>query len=311
MKRTCRLGLWVCLALGPALLLHAAAPTGERTRRPVELPGGWAPSGEPKQFIAQDLFNHIDGAAEHFIEMGFRRVTVQRYARGSATLDLEVYEMEDPTAARGTFLRFRGGGKAVPGVEGRNVGNRYQLIAQKGPLFVQVNNPTGHPEHTPAMAALANRVLNPLPEDPDVPVLKRLPVEKRVPGSEAIFRGPFGLQAVYTLGDGDVLLLGGQVFGVAADYKTDQDPACTLLIVPYPDPPAAARAFTHLLEHLDPHLRVLRRTDHSAIFQDATGKFALVTLRGDALEIHARLPSPPAGPPATTSQPGPQQGLHP
>ena len=42
-----------------------------------------------------------------------------------------------------------------------------------------------------------------------------------MPGSGLLLRGPYSLQAVYTLGDDDVLLLAGRIFAAAAAYRDE------------------------------------------------------------------------------------------
>ena len=50
------------------------------------------------------------------------------------------------------------------------------------------------------------------------------------------------LQALYTLGDGDILQLGGTITAAAGDYK-DAAGAITLIVADYPTPAAATAAF--------------------------------------------------------------------
>ena len=261
--------------------------------QPPPPPEGWVSVAPPRRFVGADLFNHIDGAAEVFLELGFRRVLVQGYDRDGTTLDLQVFEMQDATAARAMFLRLRGKGVAVPGVTGRNVGNPYQITAQQSRFFVQVNNPTGNEGDTPAMAELANRTLQSLPADEKVSILAVLPEEGKVPGSEAIVRGPYTLQSICTLGEGDILQMNGQVFGVAADYETKADGRFTRLIIPYPDANAARAAFANLRSHLDPELRPVRHNERSIVFQDYRNQFGDAVLRENTIDIRVGLSNDP------------------
>ncbi len=261
---------------------------------PPPPPEGWVYAAPPRRFVGADLFNHIDGAAEVFLELGFRRVLVQGYDRDGTALDLQIYEMESPTAARAMFLRLRGKGAAAPGVKGRNVGNRYQIIAQQGRFFVQVNNPAGDESDTPAMVELADRTLQSLPAGEEVSVLGVLPEEGKVPASEAIVRGPYTLQSICTLGEGDILLMNGQVFGVAADYETKADGRFTRLIVPYSDADAARAAFANLVGHLDPELRPVRQDARSIVFQDYRNQFGDTVLLENTIEIRVGMSREPS-----------------
>ncbi len=262
----------------------------------VEGPGPeWTEPERPRRFIGQDLFNHIDGAAEIFLEMGFREVVVRRYRNGEASLALEVYEMKDATAARGIYLRFRGQGTPVAGVAGRNFGNRYQIAAQKDRTFVQVTNASGEARCLSAMVSLVNQSLRAVLDDGDVTLLNLLPAEGRVPGSEVIVCGPYSLQSVFTLGEGDILQLQGQRCGIAGDYQTELEGSFTRLIIAYGRADDAQAAFQHLLQGLDAQLRVVQRNEHSAVFRDQAGQFGSVAVRNDQLDIRLHLVRDPGG----------------
>lgn len=266
----------------------------------LENPGPeWTESGRPRQFAGQDLFNHIDGAGELFLEMGFREVIVRRYGKGDAALLHEVYEMKDPTAARGIYLHLRGRGTPVTGVAGRNFGNRYQIAAQKDRYFVQVTNLSGEEQSLPAMVRLVNQATGAIPNDGDVILSNLLPAEGLAPGSEVIVCGPYSLQSVFTLGEGDILQLQGQRCGIAGDYQTEREGSFTRLIVAYGRAEVAQAAFQHLLQGLDPQLQVLRRNEHTVVFRDLKGQFGSVTARNDTLDIRLHLVRDPgdAGPP--------------
>jgi hypothetical protein len=280
-------------ATAPLAVTSAPAATRPAQAHLEALGPEWTESGRPRRFVGQDLFNHIDGAAETFLEMGFREVTVRRYVNGDATLTEEVYEMNNPTAARGMYLRLRGRGTPVAGVAGRNYGNHYQIAAQKDRYFIQVTNVSGEEQSLPAMVRLVNRATAAIPDDGGVPVLSLLPPEGLVPGSEAVVCGPYALQSIYTLGEGDILQLQGQKCGIAADYQTQQEGSFTRLIVAYSCPEAAQSAFQHLVQGLDPQLQVLRRNEHTAVFRDSNGQFGSVTVSSDKLDIRLHLAREP------------------
>jgi len=293
----CQHGEMVESAANPQPLPVAAREDAEL--QPPPPPEGWVSAAPPRRFVGADLFNHIDGAAEVFLELGFRRVLVQGFDRGENTIDVLIYEMQDAPAARAMFLRLRGKGTGVPGVSGRNVGNRYQITAQQSRFFVQVNNPAGNEIDTPAMAELANRTLRSLPADEEVGILAVLREEGKVPGSEAIVRGPYTLQSICTLGEGDVLQMHGQVSGVAADYETKAAGRFTRLVIPYPDADAARAAFAILRSHLDPELRPVRQGERSIVFQDYRNQFGDAALRENTIEIRVGLSREPVNKPGS------------
>lgn len=274
------------------------SPPAEQTH-PDRLPPEWTESKKPRRFVGQDLFNHIDGAAELFLEVGFREVLVRQYRNADATLTQEVYEMKDPTAARAMYLRFRGKGTAVDGVAGRNVGNRYQVTAQKDRYFVQVTNLFGQERCLSAMVTLVNQVLAGIPDDGAVTLTDLLPAEGLVPGSETIVCGPYSLQSIFTLGEGDILQLQPERCGIAGDYVTEPAGGFTRLIVAYRGGDEARAAFQHLQRGLDSELEVVRQDDQTLVFRDADSRFGSVSVTGDKLEIRLHL----ARDPIDTDQP--------
>lgn len=260
---------------------------------PIDAGPGWSESGQPRRFLGKDLFNHIDGGAEVFLEMGFRELTVRTFSDGENTLTLEVYEMANPTAARGIFLRFRGRGTPLAGIDGRNVGNRYQATVQRDRFFIQVSSASGAERCLPAMVSLVLQTLVVIPEDGDVEVLSLLPSEGLVAGTEAIICGPYALQNIFTLGAGDILQLEGQICGVAGDYASESGGSITRLIVDYGCGDLAQAAFDHLAGNLDAHLQLVRQDEHELVFRDHTGEFGSAVVVGGRLEISLHLPTAP------------------
>ena len=114
------------------------------------------------------------------------------------------------------------------------------------------------------------------------------------PGSLRLIRGPLALQAIITLGEGDVLQLRGTVTAVVADYApAPAQQACTLVLVDYPDQGSASSAFAHLREGLDPEIKVLAAGEGSLVFRDYSGKFGSVVAAGRRLTLRVNLASDP------------------
>ncbi|MCX6567443.1 MAG: hypothetical protein NT147_00120, partial [Candidatus Aminicenantes bacterium] len=103
--------------------------------------------------------------------------------------------------------------------------------------------------------------------------------------SERLIRGPYGLQPYFTFGEGDILSLGGRIFGALAEYRMPGGAAFTRLVVPYPDPDAAAVALAHLKANLDPYLKVTGDRPDGFDFVDFQAKKGDVTRSGAVLDI--------------------------
>ena len=246
---------------------------------------GWTRAGALRTFAGQDLFNQIDGGAELFLEFGFVKLRLQAYARDKAELTLNAYEMESAASALGVYLMKMGRETPFPEVAARNSAEEVQVTIVKGRFFVQVDNLGDVPASRTETAALANAFLAGV-KDESVPTpLDALPAEGKVAGSERLIRGPYGLQPYFTFGEGDILSLGGRVFGALAEYRMSGGTAFTRLIVPYPDPDKAAAALAHLKANLDTYLKVTADRPDGFDFKDYQAKKGTIDLSGAVLDI--------------------------
>jgi hypothetical protein len=265
----------------------AAAQT--RTSQPAipeaTFAAGWAKAGALRTFTGQDLFNQIDGGAELFLEFGFVRLRLQAYARGRAELTLNAYEMESAASALGVYLMKMGREAPFAGIAARNSSEEVQLTILKGRYFIQVDNLGEVAALRTEAVALANVFLAGVAEGSAETPLDRLPAEGRVPGSERLIRGPYGLQPYFTFGEGDTLSLGGRIFGALAEYRMADGAAFSRLIIPYPGPGAAAATLAYLKANLDPYIKVTADRSDGFDFVDFQAKKGSVTRSGAVLDI--------------------------
>ena len=246
---------------------------------------GWAGAGALRTFTGQDLFNQIDGGAELFLEFGFAALRLQAYARDKSELTLGAYEMESAAAALGVYLMKMGRETPFPEIAARNSGEEAQITIVKGRYFVQVDNLGDVPASKAEAAALANAFLAGVAAETAQTPLDSLPAEGKVPGSERLIRGPYGLQPYFTFGEGDILSLGGRVFGALANYKMPDRASFDRLIVPYPDAAASAAALAHLKANLDTYIKVTADRPEGFDFVDFQSKKGSVTRSGAVLDI--------------------------
>ncbi len=256
--------------------------------RPIPGPGfapGWAKAGPLRTFTGQDLFNQIDGGAELFLEFGFAKLRLQPYVRGRAELTLNAYEMESVASALGVYLMKMGRETPFPEVAARNSSEEVQLTILKGRYFVQVDNLGEVPASKAETVALANAFLANVAEEPAPTPLDLLPAEGRVAGSERLVRGPYGLQPYITFGEGDILSLGGRIFGALAEYRMADGATFTRLIVPYPNPDSASAALAYLKANLDTYLKVTGDRPDGFDFVDYQSRKGSVVRSGAVLDI--------------------------
>lgn len=253
---------------------------------------GWKKDGSPRVFRQADLYGHINGGAELFLEFGFEDLHVQKYRSGDAEIAIEVYRMSDPVAAAGIYLMKAGKETPDGSFKERHTVNRHQLMFHRHRAFVMVNNLGGSEAAVPAMLKFGAAVAGALPASPPVAELSLLPKTGLVPSSAKLHRGPYALQSIYTLGEGDILQLRRKTTVVSGDYETGGG-TYTLLVVEYPDAAAAKAAAAYLESHLDEYLKIVNKSGTGFVFQDYKKQFGSVTLTGKRLEIRLRLKESP------------------
>lgn len=260
--------------------------------------GAWGRHESTRVFPGAELYGHIDGGAELFLEFGFDVLTLQRYRRGEDEFALEIYRMTDPEAALGIYLMKCGRETPDAGFPDRHTVGRYQLAFVKGRYYVLVTSVQGKPELQPVLLEFGRSVAAGIPAAAAPAVLGLLPREGLVEDSVRLIRGPYALQSVAgSLGEGDLLRLGGRIAAVAGDYRDAGGAVSTRVIADYPSGEAASDAFRHLREGLDPLLKVLGATEDRLVFRDRAGKFGVVSLTGGRLDVQLDLSSKPSLPP--------------
>ena len=277
------------------VVIAQTAPLDAGLLPPDKSVEAWSKSGGPKVFTKADLYGRIDGGAEAFLELGFDQLLVQGYRATPAgpEIAVEIYRMSDATAARGIYLSKCGTEKRDASLRERHTVNRYQLMFQRDRYFAIIGNASGTEALQPTLVRFGSALASRMPADGPVPVLGLLDKRDLVAGSERIMRGAFGLQAVYTLGDGDVLQLGGKLAAAAGDYKIAALGAITKIVANYPTPATAAAAFRNIKARLDSYLKPTRSTETRLVFRDFEKKYGSVQLDQSRLEILLHMTAEP------------------
>jgi hypothetical protein len=168
------------------------------------------------------------------------------------------------------------------------------VLLQRDRYYLLVNNTAGGTATAPLLPRAAQAVASKLPADGPVAALSLLPKAGLVPSSARLFRGPVGLQAVYTLGDGDILQLNGTLTAAAGDYTDAALGPYTLIVAEYPAPAAAAAALANVKAKLDSYSKAKSATASKLVFEDYEKKFGVITVTGKRLEARVHLTKPPA-----------------
>ena len=285
-----------------AALVHGQARSGGPDLLP---PNGflqtWDKAAPARVFAAADLYGFIDGGAELYLEFGFEQLAVQRYGPRTRTagasgapgqIQLEIYRMTDAAAAAGIYLANCGKENPDPSFRERHTISPFQLRFKRDRYYVIVNNLEGDKRNVSQMLAFGNYVASRLPPDAPVEALKSLPQANLVKDSLRLIRGPYALQAIYTLGEGDVMQLGRKVTAVAGSYETPGG-RYTLIFADYPNAVAAAAAFDHVRRNLDSYLKVVDKSEKALVFRDYDGKYGRISCDGARLSVTVRLAQKP------------------
>jgi len=240
-------------------------------------------------FTGQDLFNHIDGGAELFLEFGFVKLLVQAYGDGKSELTAGVYEMDGPASALGIYLMKMGKETPYAGIGARNSSEDAQMTILKGRYFIQIDNLGDVSAPRATAVALAQALLEGIPDEKILTPLDSLPAEGRVSGSERLIRGPYGLQSYFTFGEGDILHLEGKIYAALAEYKTGDGSSYFQLIVPYFSPESAAEVLINLKANLDPYLKITISRPDGFDFVDFQAKKGIVTRKSSVLDIRFKI----------------------
>ena len=275
------------------MLVPSLAAADDTDLLPPDGFGGWKKTGHLRIFKQADLYGYIDGGAELFFEFGFEQLTQQKYSAGGAEFTLDLYRMTDPVAATGIYLMRCGKETRNAAFAERHTVSMYQLMFQRDRYYAVLSNNAPSSKLVPDLLKFGALLSSKMPPGRSPAPLDLLPRRNQVDGSVRLIRGPYALQPIYTLGDGDMLLLGGKLTALAANYKDPALGAYTLLAAVYPDPPAARNALQHILSNLDRYLKVVDKGPSRLIFKDYENKFGTVSVSGTRLDIRLHLQKAP------------------
>ena len=195
------------ILLGVLIFAGAARAGGSRLQRdslaallpPSGAIPGWSRTDSARIYGGKNLYAFIDGGADLFFEYGFRQVAAAEYfEEGNASVNLEIYQMDDAGAAFGIWS-IRSGEEATPvdiGQGGR--AHPYYIMFWKGQYYVSLAASDSSTVCRKGMEAIARVVDRRIFAEGQKPVImKGLPVEGLV--HERYFRGYLGLSSIRLL----------------------------------------------------------------------------------------------------------------
>jgi hypothetical protein len=121
---------------------------------------GWEQSGPKRQYVAENLFDYKDGAAEGYLIFGFAGMQGIDCKLGGDTLTIDVYEMNDADSAYGIFAANRDSSLPIVAI---GMGGQVQpqsAIFAKGKYYVEMVVIAARPgsDHTAALKAFVTGI---------------------------------------------------------------------------------------------------------------------------------------------------------
>jgi hypothetical protein len=201
---------------------------------------GWTPSGQPRVFDPENLYDLVNGQADAYLAYGFHQVGVQDYEHNDgAPVRIQVWQLDSSDDAFGLYSSHRSGEPAGVGNEGDiDPGRRLHFWQDR--FFVRLVAPQAAPDGE--LQSLARAVAGSLPAGGEQPsLLARLPQEGLKERSTIFFRNEMSIQNYLWLGGENLLRLGPETGGVLARYDLGEQPAI-MVLVQYPDAGSASAA---------------------------------------------------------------------
>lgn len=230
-------------------------------------PAGWSALDNPQVARGEDLFLLIDGAAEIFLEYGFKQAVFQSYRNeNEKSINLEIYEMENPSSAYGVYT-FRTGetGKAI------SVGNEgciedYYLNFWKGNFLVTVIGFDSDKETVDGIKMIAKTVEARIKEEGRKPDLTGLlPVKDLKPNGIKYLKGSLALYNNYEFDKANIFGLSEGVIGMYGDHR--------IFLFSYKDETECREWFQKGTDRLktNPRFRDFTGNDNSCTVTDRNG----------------------------------------
>ena len=154
----------------------------------------WQKVSEPRFFGPDNLYDYIDGAADHYLLYGFRKVITVEYlmVSDSCSVTLEIYNMKSPLHAFGIYASERSP-KVQPlsvGVQGYIVAN--VLVFYKGLYYIKITTFTSSKDLSAPLMEMGKSIDDKIPgEFKETEMFGFFPEENRIRNSERFIPADF------------------------------------------------------------------------------------------------------------------------
>jgi len=145
---------------------------------------GWQSDGKVQAFNKDNLFEHIDGAAEFYLSYGFESLQVASWKNNGSELTVEVYDHEDPLHAYGIYSIERSAKAEIGpiGLEGYGDAATFNFVT--GKFYVKINSTQIEKVAGFSLKSFASEFSKTLCSNPEYPkVIGLFPKENLQPNS--------------------------------------------------------------------------------------------------------------------------------
>jgi hypothetical protein len=195
----------------------------------------WKAVGASRSYNSKSLADLRPKDAPIFNEYGFKRAVCQDFEQNGDSISVELYEMEDVSAAYGIFTFLRSGNaRSLQGVG--HLGQQQDAVISfmQNSYFVTLRSEARASRVQPILLKMAQAISRALPKAFMMPpIVARLPKQNLAKGSEFYALGSLALSQKLPLGNKDIFGLADGAEAVVADYQFAEDRA-RLLLIYYP-----------------------------------------------------------------------------
>jgi len=208
----------------------------------------WSAETDDRIYDSETIFGYIDGGAEVYRAYNMRGCLSRRYTSPNGpAIVLDIFDMGSSGDAYGVFTHDPEGVVVDLGQDGRL--RPGWLNFWKDRFFVSIYTEEETALAIQAVKALGKIIDSLISKRGNRPkILKLLPPEGLKSDSVRYLHHPIILNYHYYISDSNLLHLSAQTDAVLASYQRHAEQAL-ILLASYPEPDAAARAYTSFLKH--------------------------------------------------------------
>jgi len=201
----------------------------------VQKETGWKATHEAQTYDPKSLANLRSKDALIFDEYGFKRALVQELEQGGKSISIELFEMDDVTAAYGVFTFLRSSAaRSLEGIGHLGQQKDSAVSFTQNSYYVTLSSQAPSELVQPVLLKMARVISKGLPKAFQLPpIVTRLPKENLIKESEFFFLGFRALNQKLPLGNSDIFGLANGTEAVLADYQFPGDSA-KLMLIYYP-----------------------------------------------------------------------------